>query len=139
MLNKPVGVAQVNHSSIHHDIEEVDVGEVSDMYKNHAESQAVHDSYELGNEVAAEKNEPLFDNRVGFTNCDDLKGEVTQGWSAGVADLNNPAPNPPAGAKARFRDMSRESRKLDSSERTNDSTVDPNKPKRDILKGFHGG
>ena len=32
-----------------------------------------------------------------------------------------------------------ESRKLDSPKRTNDSTIDPEKPKEDILKGFHGG
>jgi hypothetical protein len=143
MLNKSVGVPQENHSYIHHEIEAIDVGEISDLYKTHADSQAVHDIYELGNEVAAEKNDPQFDNRVGFTNCDDLKGEVTQSPAGNrvdpALDLNNPIPHPPAGAKARFQDMATESRKLDSSERTNDSTIDPNKPRRDILKGFHGG
>ena len=135
MLNKFVDVTQV-HSHIHHEIEEVDVGEISDLYKNHADSQAVHEIYELGNEIAAAKNDPLFDNRIGFTNCDDLKGDITQQMAS---DLNNPSPKPPAVAKARFYQMSRESHKLDSSERTNDSTIEPNKPKRDILKGFHGG
>ena len=32
-----------------------------------------------------------------------------------------------------------ESRKLDSPRRTNDSTIDPEKPPEDILKGYHGG
>lgn len=138
MLNKFIDSKQVSHSAIHHEIEAVDVGEVSDVYKNHADSQAVHDVYELGNEVAAEKNDPLFDNRIGFTNADDLKGEV--GQQAGVtSDLNNPSPKPPAQAKARVNETDRESRKLDSPERTNDSTIAPNKPKSDILKGFHGG
>lgn len=137
MFMKPASnISQTASASIHHDLEFVDVGEISDLYKNHADCQAVHDIYELGNESAAEKNDPLFDNRVGFTNCDELKGDVTQATGEG---LNNASPTPPAGAKAHLRDVKQENRKLDSSERTNDSTVDPNKPKRDILKGFHGG
>ena len=39
----------------------------------------------------------------------------------------------------RLRKNAEESDKLDTPERTNDSTIDPNKPKKDILKGFHGG
>jgi hypothetical protein len=55
------------------------------------------------------------------------------------ADLNNPSPEPPEASKEKLRENARESAKLDSPQRTNDSTIDPNKPKEDILKGFHGG
>jgi hypothetical protein len=41
--------------------------------------------------------------------------------------------------KARLEKAEKESRKLDSPERTNDSTIDPDKPEHDILEGFHGG
>lgn len=54
-------------------------------------------------------------------------------------DLNNATPTPPPEAQVRLRKNAEESDKLDTPERTNDSTIDPNKPKEDILKGFHGG
>ncbi len=56
-----------------------------------------------------------------------------------MSDLNNADPTPPEDAKARLRKNEEESRKLDSPTRTNDSTIDPEKPKDDILKGYHGG
>jgi hypothetical protein len=56
-----------------------------------------------------------------------------------MSDLNNANPTPPEATKARLEKNEEESRKLDSTERTNDSTIDPEKPKEDILKGFHGG
>jgi hypothetical protein len=56
-----------------------------------------------------------------------------------MSDLNNANPNPPEDAKAKLEQNKEESRKLDSPKRTNDSTIDPEKPKKDILKGFHGG
>lgn len=56
-----------------------------------------------------------------------------------MSDLNNAKPTPPTEAKAKLEKNDEESRELDSAERTNDSTIDPNKPKDDILKGFHGG
>jgi len=55
------------------------------------------------------------------------------------SDLNNASPTPPKEVQVRLRKNAEESKKLDSPERTNDSTIDPNKPKEDILKGFHGG
>ncbi|MNR79899.1 hypothetical protein D3C72_106100 [compost metagenome] len=56
-----------------------------------------------------------------------------------ASDLNNATPTPPPDAQVRLRKNAEESDKLDNPERTNDSTIDPNKPKEDILKGFHGG
>lgn len=54
-------------------------------------------------------------------------------------NLNNANPEPPEESKAKLRQNAKESNKLDSAERTNDSTVDPNKPEGEILRGFHGG
>lgn len=54
-------------------------------------------------------------------------------------DLNNPSAEPPEASKEKLRDNADKSAKLDSPERTNDSTIDPNKPKDKILEGFHGG
>jgi hypothetical protein len=54
---------------LHYGLQEfaqVDVGEISDVYPDPADRQAVHDAYERGNTVAAEKHEPPFDNRFGF-------------------------------------------------------------------------
>ena len=56
-----------------------------------------------------------------------------------MSDLNNATPEPPEDAKAKLEENERESRKLDSPTRTNDSTIQPEKPDEDILKGFHGG
>lgn len=55
------------------------------------------------------------------------------------SDLNNASPTPPPDVQNRLRKAAEESDKLDSPERTNDSTIDPTKPKKDLLKGFHGG
>lgn len=146
MLTKFDGdTLQSGNWAIHHDIEEVDVGDISDRYASHAESQAVHDIYELGNEIAAEKNEPLFDNRTGFI---DTSLPTGGGFQMGMfdaegsgrqANLNNASHSPPDEVKKQLRRAEKESDALDSAERTNDSTIDPNKPKQDILKGFHGG
>lgn len=57
-----------------------------------------------------------------------------------MADLNDASSTtPPPEAQAQLDKNAEESRKLDSPTRTNDSTIDPEKPKEDILKGFHGG
>jgi hypothetical protein len=56
-----------------------------------------------------------------------------------MSDLNNANPTPPEDVKAKLEKAEEESKKLDSPKRTNDSTIDPEKPKEDILKGFHGG
>lgn len=56
-----------------------------------------------------------------------------------MSDLNNANPTPPPESKEKLAQAEIESRKLDSPQRTNDSTIDPEKPKEDILKGFHGG
>jgi hypothetical protein len=56
-----------------------------------------------------------------------------------MSDLNNADPTPPEEVKAQLEKNAKESRKLDSPARTNDSTIDPEKPEEDILKGFHGG
>jgi hypothetical protein len=56
-----------------------------------------------------------------------------------MADLNNAQPTPPAESEAKLRRAEEQSRKLDSPERTNESTVQPDKPPDDILEGFHGG
>lgn len=56
-----------------------------------------------------------------------------------MSDLNNANPNPPPEAQAQLEENEEASRELDSPERTNDSTIQPEKPPQDILKGFHGG
>jgi hypothetical protein len=56
-----------------------------------------------------------------------------------MSDLNNADPTPPEDVKARLEKTAEESRQLDSPARTNDSLIDPNKPQKDILEGFHGG
>lgn len=58
-----------SYSELHREPREfrlIDVGEISDVYPNPADRQAVHDAYELGNAVAAKKHEQPFDNRFGF-------------------------------------------------------------------------
>jgi hypothetical protein len=61
-------------------------------------------------------------------------------WNRAMADLNDASSTtPPPEAQAQLDKNAEESRKLDSPTRTNDSTIDPEKPKEDILKGFHGG
>jgi hypothetical protein len=56
-----------------------------------------------------------------------------------MPDLNHPTPQPPPESKEKLEKAEEESRKLDSPERTNDSTIAPNRPLDDILKGYHGG
>ena len=56
-----------------------------------------------------------------------------------MSDLNNAQPTPLDDVKAKLEKNEEESRKLDSPRRTNDSTIDPEKPVEDILKGYHGG
>lgn len=57
-----------------------------------------------------------------------------------MSDLNDASSTtPPDDVKARLEQAEQESRKLDSPQRTNDSTIDPDKPEHDILKGYHGG
>jgi hypothetical protein len=56
-----------------------------------------------------------------------------------MPDLNNAEPTPPEEVKAKLEQAAEASRALDSPQRTNDSTIDPDKPPKDILEGFHGG
>jgi hypothetical protein len=57
-----------------------------------------------------------------------------------MSDLNDASHvTPPADSKAKLKKTEEESRKLDSPIRTNDSTIDPDKPLTDILEGYHGG
>jgi hypothetical protein len=57
-----------------------------------------------------------------------------------MPDLNDASSTtPPDDVKARLEQSDAQSRKLDSPRRTNDSTIDPEKPEEDILKGYHGG
>jgi hypothetical protein len=56
-----------------------------------------------------------------------------------MPDLNNANPTPPDEVKAKLDKAAEENRKLDSPARTNDSTIQPEKPEKDILEGFHGG
>ena len=56
-----------------------------------------------------------------------------------MPDLNNADPTPPEESRAKLRQAEEESRRKDSPARTNDSTIEPEKPKDDILDGFHGG
>lgn len=56
-----------------------------------------------------------------------------------MSNLNNVNPTPPKNIKAKLEKEAEENKKLDSPQRTNDSAIDPEKPKKDILKGFHGG
>ena len=56
-----------------------------------------------------------------------------------MPDLNNAQPTPTEEARAKLQKAEEESRRLDSPQRTNESTIAPEKPERDILEGFHGG
>ena len=57
-----------------------------------------------------------------------------------MSDLNDASKTtPPEDVKARLKKNEEESRQLDSPTRTNDSTIDPDKPLKDILEGYHGG
>ena len=67
------------------------------------------------------------------------RGPMHTPESPSNSDLNDANPHPPADAQERLRQAEEASRRLDSPRRTNESTVDPEKPERDILDGFHGG
>jgi hypothetical protein len=57
-----------------------------------------------------------------------------------MSDLNDASKvTPPEDSKAKLKKAEEASRKLDSPTRTNDSTIDPDKPLTDILEGYHGG
>jgi hypothetical protein len=56
-----------------------------------------------------------------------------------MSDLNNATPHPPDEAQAKLREAEERSRQLDSPQRTNESTIQPEKPEHNILDGFHGG
>jgi hypothetical protein len=56
-----------------------------------------------------------------------------------MPDLNDAGIEPPEEVKARLEKIEQESRKLDSPNRTNESTIEPDKPEDDILEGYHGG
>ena len=57
-----------------------------------------------------------------------------------MPDLNDASSTtPPPEVQAKLDKAEAESRKLDTPERTNESTIDPEKPDKDILEGFHGG
>jgi len=58
---------------------------------------------------------------------------------AAMPDLNNADPTPPPDSQAKLERDAEESRRLDSPQRTNDSTIEPEKPAKDTLEGFHGG
>ena len=53
--------------------------------------------------------------------------------------LNNADPVPPPEAREKLDEAARQSSELDSPQRTNDSTIDPEKPDDKILEGYHGG
>jgi hypothetical protein len=55
------------------------------------------------------------------------------------ANLNNANPEPPKAVKELLQHNAEESKKLNSVCRTNDSTIDPNRPENEIMRGFHGG
>jgi hypothetical protein len=56
-----------------------------------------------------------------------------------MPDLNDAQPTPPDEVKAKLERAAQEAQQLDTPQRTNDSTIDPEKPEKDILEGFHGG
>lgn len=57
-----------------------------------------------------------------------------------MSDLNDASsPTPTEEVKAKLEKNEQERRKLDSPQRTNDSTIPRKKVPEDILKGFHGG
>ncbi|WP_298929634.1 hypothetical protein [uncultured Ramlibacter sp.] len=56
-----------------------------------------------------------------------------------MTDLNDAGIEPPEESRRKLEQAEEESRKLDSPRRTNDSTIAPERPEQDILKGFHGG
>ena len=57
-----------------------------------------------------------------------------------MSDLNDASKTkPPKDARVKLEKTEKESRKLDSPTRTNDSTIDPDKPLTDSLEGYHGG
>ena len=56
-----------------------------------------------------------------------------------MPDLNDANPTPPPEARKTLEENERKIRSMDSPRKTNDSTIDPERPDEDILKGYHGG
>lgn len=56
-----------------------------------------------------------------------------------MPDLNNANPTPPPESEAKLERAEERSRALDSPARTNDSTIQPEKPEDKVLEGYHGG
>ncbi len=56
-----------------------------------------------------------------------------------MSDLNNMNPTPPKEVREKLAKQDQETKNHLPAERTNDSEVDPKMPKKDILRGFHGG
>jgi len=56
-----------------------------------------------------------------------------------MSDLNNANPKPPEESRKKLKQAEQDSRKLDSPQRKNDSTIAPEQSKQESLKGFHGG
>ena len=56
-----------------------------------------------------------------------------------MPDLNNADPTPPEEVKEKLQQAEEARRRLDSPTRTNESTIDPQKPSGKILEGYHGG
>jgi hypothetical protein len=56
-----------------------------------------------------------------------------------MPDLNDANPTPPEETRAKLQQAEEASRRKDTPERTNDSTIQPDKPEEEILRGFHGG
>ena len=56
-----------------------------------------------------------------------------------MPDLNDANPTPPPEARAILEKNEEKIRSMDSPAKTNDSTIDPERPEEDILKGYHGG
>jgi 2-dehydropantoate 2-reductase len=65
--------------------------------------------------------------------------KLIEGKGAAAGGLNDADPAPPPDVESKLERDAQASRKLDTPARTNDSTIDPDKPEQDILKGFHGG
>ncbi len=92
------------------------------------------------NEITQNDREAQTNTGIELTqNADDGNSTLPDTASGTETGLNNANPTPPADVQNRLDKAAEESDKLDSPERTNDSTIDPTKPEEDILKGFHGG
>lgn len=64
--------------------------------------------------------------KISGLNCPNAGSDAPKKYN-----LNNASPPPPKDVQVRLRKNAAESDKLNFSERTNDSTIGPNKPKKD--------